>query len=197
MNTTTEKKQNRRLQQKLNTRQKILKSAGNLFSTKGIMTTSTAEIAKRAGVAHGTLFVHFPTREDLITDVLTFSLGSLAKQLHEETNGINEIEPLLSCFLDGLQKYEKLYRRILIEQHQLPSLARSTLLGIYSAFSDRLYRAYTISEKDPSKLDQDRLFITWISLINFYITNSDIYSESDSLLSEKNSEIIQHFLQLI
>ncbi|WP_321389136.1 TetR/AcrR family transcriptional regulator [uncultured Desulfuromusa sp.] len=44
----------------------LLQSALDLFAEKGIDNASTALIAKRAGVASGTLFFHFNSKEELI-----------------------------------------------------------------------------------------------------------------------------------
>lgn len=55
---------------KLNTKkQQILNSALHLFVEKGFHGTSTAEIAKKAGVATGTLFHHFKTKQELINSL--------------------------------------------------------------------------------------------------------------------------------
>ena len=46
--------------------QAIIKAAVELFSEKGYAATSTREIAKRAGVAEGTIFKQYPTKKDLM-----------------------------------------------------------------------------------------------------------------------------------
>ena len=50
----------------MNKKQRLLNSALLLFVEQGIHATSTASIAKAAGVANGTLFHHFPSKDDLI-----------------------------------------------------------------------------------------------------------------------------------
>ena len=47
-------------------RTNILNSALTLFVRNGVKDTSTAEIAKEAGIATGTLFLYFPTKLELI-----------------------------------------------------------------------------------------------------------------------------------
>ena len=47
-------------------REKLLNTALRLFAAKGVQSTSTAEIAREAGTAAGTLFLYFPTKQDLI-----------------------------------------------------------------------------------------------------------------------------------
>lgn len=50
-------------------KQQILNAALNLFVENGFHGTSTAEIAKTAGVATGTLFHHFKTKQELINSL--------------------------------------------------------------------------------------------------------------------------------
>lgn len=47
-------------------RERILIAARRLFVNQGIQRTSTASIAREAGVANGTLFHYFKTKEELI-----------------------------------------------------------------------------------------------------------------------------------
>ena len=58
-------------------REKILQTAMNLFIDKGIQSTSTALIAKEAGVATGTLFHHFKTKEELVHALYNLIFDSL------------------------------------------------------------------------------------------------------------------------
>ncbi len=52
------------------TREKILKAAVHLFAVKGFWGTSTAMLAKEAGVAEGTLFRHFKNKEEIFVVLL-------------------------------------------------------------------------------------------------------------------------------
>ncbi|MDP2697046.1 TetR/AcrR family transcriptional regulator [Thalassospira sp.] len=57
---------NIRSQRREETREKILEAARHCFGSAGFDATSTREIAQRAGVAEGTVFAHFPTKEELL-----------------------------------------------------------------------------------------------------------------------------------
>jgi len=52
-----------------NGKQRILEVAGRLFAANGFFAVSAAEIAKEAGVAHGLLFHHFGSMEELYAEV--------------------------------------------------------------------------------------------------------------------------------
>ena len=47
-----------------------MRSDLQLFVAKGVQNTSTAAIAKGAGSAVGTLFLYFPTKQDLIHELV-------------------------------------------------------------------------------------------------------------------------------
>jgi len=51
-------------------RTQFLNSALKLFVANGIQRTSTSEISKDAGTASGTLFLYFPTKQDLINELI-------------------------------------------------------------------------------------------------------------------------------
>jgi AcrR family transcriptional regulator len=58
-------KAGKRNQNKEKTKQAILKAALELFAEKGFYNTSTRAISRKAGIAEGTLFNYFETKEDL------------------------------------------------------------------------------------------------------------------------------------
>ncbi len=55
----------KREQNKERTQERILQAALQLFRDKGIERTTTKEISRKAGIAEGTLFNYFKTKEDL------------------------------------------------------------------------------------------------------------------------------------
>ena len=55
-------------------RDRFLSSALHLFVANGVLHTTTAEIAKEAGTAAGTLFLYFPTKQDLM-NALVLQIG--------------------------------------------------------------------------------------------------------------------------
>ncbi|WP_108668793.1 TetR/AcrR family transcriptional regulator [Peribacillus acanthi] len=56
---------------------KILEAAIEMFAEKGYASTSTNEIAKKAGVAEGTIFRHYKTKKDLLISIVAPSMAKL------------------------------------------------------------------------------------------------------------------------
>ncbi|WP_102264663.1 TetR/AcrR family transcriptional regulator [Mesobacillus jeotgali] len=72
---------------------KIIISAIESFADKGYSATSTSEIAKKAGVAEGTIFRHYKTKKDLLLAIVApvmakfvapFIIKDLQKVLHQD-----------------------------------------------------------------------------------------------------------------
>ncbi|MFC4558023.1 TetR/AcrR family transcriptional regulator [Virgibacillus kekensis] len=62
----------------------IVKAAIELISEKGYYNTSTSEIARRAGVAEGTIFRHYRTKKDLLVTIVTPVITSFSAPLFAE-----------------------------------------------------------------------------------------------------------------
>lgn len=56
----------RREQNKADKHERVRRAAWELFTTKGFAETSTADVALRAGIAKGTLFLYAPDKQDLL-----------------------------------------------------------------------------------------------------------------------------------
>lgn len=77
-------------------RDRILAVAAEVFAARG-PTASTEEIAARAGVAIGTIFRHFPTKQALLQAIMKDLLFQLAAQV-EALAGDDPAEALFTFF---------------------------------------------------------------------------------------------------
>jgi TetR/AcrR family transcriptional regulator, cholesterol catabolism regulator len=94
-----------RAAQKLETRDRISAAAWELFSTQGYDQTTTKEIARRAGVAAGTVFVHARDKADLLCMVMHDRLEqAVERQLASLPEG-PLLEKLLHVFRGVFRMY--------------------------------------------------------------------------------------------
>ena len=85
-------------------RERILEIAKQAFTRSGA-DTSLDDIAKQAGVGPGTLYRHFPTREDLLKAVYRNELENLAKaeeRLAETMSPVEALRAWLLLFVDAV-----------------------------------------------------------------------------------------------
>jgi len=90
--------------------QKVLDSAIRLFSEKGYANTSTSEIAKEAGVAEGTIFRHYGTKDNLLLSII---LPFIKDSLHVIAEDV--FNDILSA---DIKKFEDFLRAMLINRIQ-------------------------------------------------------------------------------
>ena len=64
------------------TRQRLIRAALELFTTRGYHDTTTAQIAKKAGVAEGTIYRHFASKQQLANELYRAAQRWAAKVVH-------------------------------------------------------------------------------------------------------------------
>jgi AcrR family transcriptional regulator len=65
------------------TRQRLIRAALELFATRGYHDTTTAQIAKKAGVAEGTIYRHFPSKQQLLNELYRAAMRWAAKVVQD------------------------------------------------------------------------------------------------------------------
>jgi AcrR family transcriptional regulator len=83
----------------------IIEAALKLFTERGFHGTSTAQISKEAGVATGTLFNYFPTKEDLINSLYFKVKGQLSQSMGKEIEAQSPFQDKLRKIWSNLIKW--------------------------------------------------------------------------------------------
>jgi AcrR family transcriptional regulator len=102
----------RRSQNKEKTRKAILRAALDLFAEKGFYRTTTKAIARKAGIAEGTLFNYFETKEDLALYFFEEEQNHVidwyeANDRLQRAAIAEKLFAIIHRFLDGLGPYEE------------------------------------------------------------------------------------------
>ena len=73
----------RRTREKAARRETILEAARGVFAEKGILASTIDEIAARAEVAKGTIYLHFKSKEEMFSALLEEGLALVGKRFSE------------------------------------------------------------------------------------------------------------------
>lgn len=114
-------------------RQDILEAALKVFASKGYSGSTTAEIARAAGVAEGTIFRHFPTKKDLLIAVLEPKVLDGLIQLdkdHREDTPTEFFRHFLRNRLDLIKEHEALVRLMFAEAQYHIEVREALFKGI-------------------------------------------------------------------
>jgi AcrR family transcriptional regulator len=117
----------------METRDRILDAAAELMRTRGIIRTTTKEIAKAAGFSEATLYKHFRDKEELLLKVLRERMPDFARVGIEAGEGTVE-DNLFRLIRGALDFYREAFPMLgsLLSEPQL-MVAHSTSIGKYSA----------------------------------------------------------------
>jgi AcrR family transcriptional regulator len=190
-----------RKEQKEKTKALLLQKAYQEFSLRGIQFTKTLDIAKAAGVAHGTVFVHFPTRDDLLMEVIAEFGMRIGKSFQEILADKEEgnVEQVLSIHLKVLEEFEPFYAQLLMESATLPKEVKNQLTFIQSGIAHYLNRELqkAIASKTIRPLPLSFLLNTWLGLIHYYLMQRELFAPGQSVIAAKGQELLNDFINLI
>src|SRR3989442_15325829 len=75
------------------TRQRLVHAALELFTARGYETTTTAEIARKAGVAEGTIYRHFQSKQHLLNELYRGAARWAVRLVREAEGGAGGGDP--------------------------------------------------------------------------------------------------------
>lgn len=94
------------------TKRKIFETSMRLFSEKGYDATSIEEITATVGVAKGTLYYHFSSKEEIFNFLVEEGMKLLKNSIEIKTskcdNTIDKLKAVVLIQLKGIKKYENI-----------------------------------------------------------------------------------------
>ena len=94
------------------TKRKIFETSMKLFSEKGYEATSIEEITATVGVAKGTLYYHFSSKEEIFNFLVEEGMKLLKNSMEIKTskcdNTIDKLKAVVLIQLKGISKYESI-----------------------------------------------------------------------------------------
>jgi AcrR family transcriptional regulator len=154
-------------------RERILEIAKKEF-TKAGANASLEEIAKKAGVGPGTLYRHFPTREDLLVAVYRSEMEKLAaaeRRLADTLPPVEALRAWLLLFVDA------------VETKHIISPVLNTLVGdpkkVFEAFHGQIHEALRALVKRAIKSGDIRKDLDPIDLLRALIGVANVSTSPD------------------
>ena len=178
---------NKREKAKIITRNLILEKTKELFFRQGIPLTTTAQIASEANIAHGTVFVHFSTKDDLVSELFISELKNLATELDDLADENGNFEKLLGAFLEYIRDHEQLFelyfREISLFSTKLKREIHSFEIAVRNSFFDVLVENGISEEEIPVILNM--LF----SQLMYHFAFKEVLCKDESVINCFGSRI--------
>jgi AcrR family transcriptional regulator len=188
-----------RAEAKQATRQRLLATAKQEFIRTGYLNISTVDIARNAGVAHGTVFFHFQSKENLLVEVLDQELLHLTDELRRQLGELHGVESLLDHYLDFLEQEESFFAILARETPLYEASLRRTILGREAAVRMYFYNALeaAIEQGHYKSVDITTLLNFLFGTLNYYLSLRESFTDHNSVIAEKRQAITETFFQLI
>ena len=135
------------------TRQKLLEAAEQEFGGRGFHAASVSSITKRAGVGQGTFYLYFPSKEEVLRELVRNMGRALRHTLAEAGQGLEhrlDIERAgFEAFISFSLQNENLYRIVMQSQFVDPSIYREYYETLVKAYAEGLEKAQRLAQVRP------------------------------------------------
>ena len=153
----------------------ILNYGRELFSSKGFKDTNVAEITKMAGIATGTFYNYYPSKDKLFMEIYLEENVKLKKSIMEsvdlETDPINVMKEMMFLNLKGMSSNSILkewYNRDVfnkIEQNFREENGLNYVDFLYDSFIE-IVKKWQIEGKMRNDIDAEMIMAIFAALIN-------------------------------
>jgi TetR/AcrR family transcriptional regulator, fatty acid metabolism regulator protein len=102
--------------------QQIIEAAVRVFARKGYDNSRVSDIAHEAGIAAGTIYLYFRTKDDILVtlfrDKMAQFVGSLRKAIADEPDAVAKLSRLIRLHFEMLEEDPELAEVVQVEQRQ-------------------------------------------------------------------------------
>lgn len=106
----------------------ILEAALETFGEHGLVGARLEDIARRAGIAKGTIYLYFPNKEALFREVVRRTvvdrIDQMAHNLDDDAPAATQLDRCMAYWWNSLraEPYRTVYRLVVSELHRFPDL---------------------------------------------------------------------------
>lgn len=162
-------------EEKTATRKRILDAAKSLFRAKGFDEATTRDIAKEVGIATGTMFNYFASKEAIVVELAAQAMGKASHAFQSERRAKAKLgEDLFSFVATQLRHLRPLrkYSRPLLETVLVPAAipAQDSLASeLRSDLNDRILQIHIQHGiEDPSPIQISIFWSLYVGVVSFW-----------------------------
>ncbi len=188
---------------------RILEAAIQISNEKGFSSTTTSEIAKRAGIAEGTIFRYFKTKKDIMHGILLqavkiaadkivlTSLGKIFK--NEEQKDLKAVlKDILIDRLELVQKFFPMFRVILSEALFHEDIREVMYNNLFSKMEQQILAFYKkMAESGQIRTDIEPMIIMRNIIGSFFAFIGQKMLFTDNFKLSENEKEIDHMISLL
>lgn len=183
-----------------NTRERILRAAADIIAQKGYARATTRGIAEAAGVNEVTLFRHFGSKRNLLSELIQTrsALPDLAGVIQNQLSGDyrQDLTLFAEIFLQSLLKRKDALRLILCEANEIPEI-REVVAQIPKQLRQTLtdYLIEQIEKGLIRRLDPELMAQAFLGMFFSYVVAGDLLG-GPAAFEQSPDQIIVEFVDI-
>jgi len=189
---------NKRQLGKEKTRQKIVAVTRELIIQDGIHRLTAKDIAQGCEIAHGSMFLHFNSMDNLLHQVIYDELIRMGQSLYEAADGLEDVDVLMEVYLDMVEKEEAFLSRLYQEFEFLSDALKSHILSLECIHRNFFYKVIEAGIKQGvyKQVDITLVLTGFFSTIHYYLVRRQYYAKV-SVIKENRNHIKDILMMMI
>jgi TetR/AcrR family transcriptional regulator, fatty acid metabolism regulator protein len=153
------------------TKDRILDAALNIFSSKGYYGTPVDEIVEEANTSKGSMYFHFPNKEQLFLALVDQFANVLernvTKAIEQSPKGMGRVKNAIESVLDTFGKYRRPAKILLVQAVGLGSVFEKKRMEVTDRFAELIqtYLDEAIEIGDIQPVDTEVIAHAWMGAI--------------------------------
>ncbi len=181
-------------------KQRLLEAAERLFASKGFLEVSAAEIAREAQVAHGLLFHHFGSMEDLYAEVSRAAAQRMDQTQSESFRGRTARDQIASFLRAHMRSVRQRQGDAVFRARSHNVAVNAKVVDIWEASRQEAISriCMTLGKRVPSKKERtvlrawigfhDQLVLAWLA--DRSVTEADVLAWTLRQLEHLASDVL-------
>ena len=134
--------------------QQILEAAVTVFAEQGFLQSTVAQVAKKAGVADGTIYLYFKNKDDILIQIYDYKTKEVFEQFRKAVDaGENSEQKLRNLVHTHLEEFQKDINMAIVyqaETHQHRRLAHEVIKEMSKWYRDIITEVVELGQEEGS-----------------------------------------------
>lgn len=182
-------------------RDKIIQASLKIFVKKGFFKTQMEDIAKEAGVAKGTLYLYFKSKEELFAsffeNIFNQAFSDIEKIKNMPVNAIDKIKIIVKNQIEFCQKNLELFMMMDKELHHMDkTLKMAHTKKIMKKYENIIYSLSDIIKQGIKEKSIKNIDPILVSIILIDIVTSTVFKSVKFHIKEKLTDQVSTILDI-
>jgi AcrR family transcriptional regulator len=161
---------------RIETRRRLIAAGTELFARHGLLRTTTTQIARAAGVAAGTFYLHFPDKHALFRDIAFAALGALQSDLNAAhaaagPDPIAQLRARMATIVAFAEAKRELMQIVFGRGHEAGEIGAELADALFPGVESRVREGIEVGRLDPglhAAVTAQALVATWIRVVAWW-----------------------------